>query len=249
MIPSPLLLIVTALVLLLALGELRPLVRPQAPRWRRWLLNGGSSLLASALAGVAWYWPNQQLGIFSNTFSWGSFALLVLLYDLLLWGWHRLMHEWSWLWRFHRFHHLDPELDATTGLRFHPMEFLLSGVWRWAFLALLQPTLAEWTLATSLVTLLALFHHSRIDLPAIWERRLAWILVTPRWHHSHHHPEREWHDGHYAVVLTLWDRLFRTAQQAPDLRLGLLGEPAEKGWRWRELLRAFQPRAAGRSTL
>ncbi|NUQ82302.1 MAG: sterol desaturase family protein [Bacteroidetes bacterium] len=231
--------LVTFLVIFLLIGEWRPRLPVRISRMKRWMINIGSGAGASLVAGLIWFLPLKLIPDFSlngldainpDAFNWMRLILLFLVYDLALWGWHKLMHEADWLWVYHRFHHLDAELDTTTGLRFHPMEFVLSGAWRLVILLILNPSPAEWLLVTLTASSFALFHHSRIRLPAKLDNLLSLVVVTPDWHHTHHHPDRATHDSNYGVILTAWDRLFRTARQAPDERLGLYGASPTDSW-------------------
>jgi sterol desaturase/sphingolipid hydroxylase (fatty acid hydroxylase superfamily) len=136
-------------------------------------------------------------------------AALVLL-DYTLFLWHVLLHRVSILWRCHLPHHVDLDLTASTALRFHFTELLLSVPWRAAQMILIgvrRRTLTLWQTAT-LVEIL--FHHSNLRLPCKLERVLQWLIVTPRLHGIHHSAVRDQTDSNWSSGLTLWDRLHRT---------------------------------------
>jgi sterol desaturase/sphingolipid hydroxylase (fatty acid hydroxylase superfamily) len=232
------------LILMLTLGEYIPFLTVKNSRIKRWTINIGSLLLASLLAGAIWWWPNQFWAkssiniidiICPTSLAPLRVFVLLLLYDLSLWIWHRAMHVFPWLWHIHYFHHLDPELDATTGLRFHPLEFILSGFWRWGLLWAIGPDVLEWTIITTIASLFAIFHHSRFRLPTNADRVIRGLFVTPTWHQAHHNPERIFHDGHYSVIFTIWDRIFRTWHLPNNHKIGLSGYTPNEGTMWKFL--------------
>jgi sterol desaturase/sphingolipid hydroxylase (fatty acid hydroxylase superfamily) len=143
-------------------------------------------------------------------------ALDLLLLDGLIYWWHRANHEVPLLWRFHRVHHLDRFLDASTAVRFHFGEVALSAAARAGVIVLLALVLAA-----------AIFHHSNLRLPAPLERALALIVVTPSIHWVHHHRRRIDTDANYSTVLSLWDRLFRSSapgRRTLDMAIGVEGD-------------------------
>lgn len=162
---------------------------------------------------------------------------LTLLHLLLLDGWiylwHRMNHEWNFLWRFHQVHHLDETLDLSTALRFHGGELLLSAVFRLLPIMLFGIPFATLVLFESLVLLFSLFHHANLKLPKKLDRGLSWLIVTPNWHWLHHHAEAADLKTHYGTILTLWDRmagsLSRTSPD-PGLPIGIPGQ-ADRPWR------------------
>jgi sterol desaturase/sphingolipid hydroxylase (fatty acid hydroxylase superfamily) len=145
-----------------------------------------------------------------------SFELVaaLLLFDLSFYYWHRLNHSWPLLWRFHNVHHIDPDLDVSTGFRFHPGEIALSTGFRAVQIALLIVLLgvSAWTFAIyeALFQAATLFHHSNVRLPAALERALNLVFVTPRMHGLHHSMVREETNSNYSVVFSFWDRLHRS---------------------------------------
>ncbi len=149
-----------------------------------------------------------------------------LLIDLWQYAWHRMNHGLPILWRFHAVHHADRELEASSGLRFHTGEIVLSSVARLAVLPVLGVSIAHVLLYEAVLLPVILFHHANVRLPENVDRRLRWLLVTPRmhWvHHSRHQPET---DSNYSSVFSLWDRVFGSFRLSRDpgaLRLGLAG--------------------------
>jgi len=133
-----------------------------------------------------------------------------LLLDYTLYLWHRLNHRAPFLWKFHAVHHLDLDLDSTTGLRFHFGELTLAAWFRAAQILLLgvdRETLRAWQ---QLLVLSVVFHHSNLQLPIAIERRLVNVIVTPRMHGIHHSIRGEEVDANYSSLLSVWDRLHRS---------------------------------------
>ena len=150
--------------------------------------------------------------------------------DLLIYLQHRVFHAVPLFWRLHQVHHCDRDMDATTGVRFHPLEMLLSfGLKALAVAALGAPAVAVlafevWLNATSL------FNHANWRMPSLADTMLRWVVVTPDMHRVHHSVRRAEQDSNFGFNLPWWDRLLGTYRAAPadghaGMRLGL-GEDA-----------------------
>jgi sterol desaturase/sphingolipid hydroxylase (fatty acid hydroxylase superfamily) len=220
--------LVFAGVLLVLLGweSLRPR-RPAAPgRWRRRLnnllllfINTGLLRLVMALAGIsaaavagAWDW-----GLLRRLDMpwWPAFFLSIVLLDLVIYIQHVIMHKVGFLWRLHRVHHTDKDFDATTALRFHPVEILLSMAVKIGAVILLGVPLAAMIVFEILLNACAMFNHSNIDLPLGLDRWLRLIIVTPDMHRVHHSVIRRETDSNYGFCLPWWDRSFGTYRDQP----------------------------------
>jgi sterol desaturase/sphingolipid hydroxylase (fatty acid hydroxylase superfamily) len=137
-------------------------------------------------------------------------ALALALMDYTLYLWHVLLHRWPFLWRCHVVHRVDLDLSASTAVRFHFAEMVLSVPWRAAQVLLIgvrPPMLKAWQTATLVEVL---FQHSNLRLPLRVERALQWLVVTPRMHGIHHSSVREETDSNWSSGLTLWDWLHGT---------------------------------------
>ena len=157
--------------------------------------------------------------------GWAAALLACVLMDYTLYLWHVLTHRVPWLWRFHLVHHADLDLDASTAIRFHFGELLISIPWRVAQIVLIgtgpQP-LMLWQTAT-LVSIL--FHHSNAELPLPLERALSRVVVTPRMHGIHHSIVQTEVNSNWSSGLAFWDRLHRTFRfDAPHTRV-IVGVP------------------------
>ncbi len=158
--------------------------------------------------------------------GWTGLLLDILILDLWIYGWHRLNHEWQVLWRFHEIHHLDEFLDASSALRFHFGEVLLSSVVRAAVIFALGVPLTSVIVFETLLALMTMFHHSNVRLPAAIERPLSLIVVTPSIHWVHHHAIRADTDSNYSALLSVWDRVFGSRSstvRTPDMPIGVEG--------------------------
>ena len=141
---------------------------------------------------------------------WLTVVLACVLMDYTLYVWHVLVHKHPWLWRFHVVHHADLDLDASTAVRFHFGELLISIPWRLAQIAIIGTSpqaLVIWQTAT-LVSIL--FHHSNADLPEAFERTLSRVIVTPRMHGIHHSVVHDEVNSNWSSGLAVWDRLHGT---------------------------------------
>jgi sterol desaturase/sphingolipid hydroxylase (fatty acid hydroxylase superfamily) len=153
-------------------------------------------------------------------------ALAFLLLDLSFYWWHRVNHRVPFLWRFHNVHHVDPDLDVTTALRFHFAEIAFSAAFRVGQVAVLGlPPAVYWAYEVCF-QVNTLFHHSNVRLPIALERRLARLLVTPRMHGIHHSQVEAEAMSNYGVLLPWWDRLHRTLRLNVPQREIVVGVPA-----------------------
>jgi sterol desaturase/sphingolipid hydroxylase (fatty acid hydroxylase superfamily) len=207
------------LALLLLWEALAPLRSKGAlTRSQRWpgalvLMGAGvavSRLLAPAgLAGAALWAEAGGLGVghmlHPPSLAWG--LVCVVLLDLAVWAQHRASHAWGWLWRLHRVHHADPDIDLSTAVRFHPFEIAVSLGWKALVVVALGAPAWAVLLFEVLLNATALFNHANIRLPGWLERPLGWVLVTPRQHRVHHSLAGPDLNHNFGFCLNLWDRL------------------------------------------
>ncbi|WP_191083775.1 sterol desaturase family protein [Roseococcus microcysteis] len=224
------------LAALILAERLLPWAQPRPLGMRRWWPNLGLVAVGSVLvrftlplaAVAAAFWAQAQgIGLMNwlDLPLWVAIPLTVVVFDLLIYFQHRVFHHVPWLWRLHRVHHADPEMDATTGVRFHPVEIWLSMVIKIAFaVALGAPP--EGILAFEiLLNAASLFEHAAIRLPPKLDRALGWVIVTPNLHRIHHSERAHETNSHYGFCLSLWDRLFGTwrGKWEGELVLGVRG--------------------------
>ncbi len=163
----------------------------------------------------------------------------VALLDYTLYLWHVLTHRVPLLWRFHQAHHLDREMDATTGLRFHFGEIALSILFRAAQVFVLGPTPAGLAAWQFFLFSCILFHHANIRLSLDWERRLARLIVTPRLHGIHHSVAPEEVNSNWSSGLTVWDWLHGTLRTDVPQETIVIGVAGHRNDSDQELLNAL----------
>ncbi len=154
----------------------------------------------------------------------------ILLLDCMIYWWHRLNHVIPFLWRFHEVHHLDEAMDASTALRFHFGEVLLSAGNRAIFIALFAVPLTSVLVVETLLFCVALFHHANLRLPDGVDRVLSKLIVTPRIHNAHHHAKRRDTDSNYGNLFSFWDRIFGSYNGRifdADAKIGVEGRKDE----------------------
>ncbi len=222
---------VTAFALVLAtmaaLEAWRPRRRRGHPRRRRWPSNLGIVVLDTAVLrlafpiaaiGVAFWAEANGIGLLNLLPLpwWIAVPLAVVALDLAIWAQHVLFHHVPALWRIHRMHHADLDIDVTTGIRFHPLEILLSMAIKLVVVALLGAPAVAVLVFEVLLNATSMFSHANWCLPARVDRILRRILVTPDMHRVHHSIRREETDSNFGFNLPWWDRLFGTYRAGPQ---------------------------------
>lgn len=193
---------------------------------RRWAVNLGlvavdvavQRLTVGALAVVTAAWAQEQgVGLFNvlDVPWWVGAAVAFLVLDFAIYLQHVLSHRLPLFWRLHRVHHADLDIDVTSGLRFHPVEILLSLVWKSAVVAAIGAD--PWVVVAFEVVLngSAIFTHANFRLPSALDTALRWLVCTPDMHRVHHSIERAEADTNYGFFLSVWDRLCGTYHAAP----------------------------------
>lgn len=223
---------VLALALLLERRWTSGLPRPLGRR--RWLPNLSLVAIGSVLArllvpagavGAALWAEARGIGLLHGAPAPLAWAATILLLDLAIYLQHRVFHAVPWLWRLHQVHHADPEVDATTGVRFHPLELLLSLLLKAALAAALGAPPEAVVAFEILLNASSVLTHADVALPPRLERGMRAVLVTPALHRIHHSERPEEERSHYGFCLSVWDRLLGTwrGQAAEPLVLGVPG--------------------------
>jgi sterol desaturase/sphingolipid hydroxylase (fatty acid hydroxylase superfamily) len=140
-------------------------------------------------------------------------------------GWlvHLVQHKVFLLWRFHVVHHSDNNVDVTTGLRHHPIESVLRGVFFLIGVLVAGAPMYAVMIFQTLLVLSTQFTHANIHLPARLDKALRYFIVSPGMHKVHHHWQRPYTDSNYGAVLSIWDRLLGTYQylEPSQIKYGL----------------------------
>jgi sterol desaturase/sphingolipid hydroxylase (fatty acid hydroxylase superfamily) len=204
---------------------------------KRWFSNFSMVLLGAivarliiptGLAAIAIYSQNNHLGLWNHLSAslWLSVPISVLLFDCLIYWQHRLFHRVPMFWRIHRVHHADPHLDASTGLRFHPLEIALSLIVKITAVLLLGAPVLAILIFEVVLNATSIFNHSNIKLPVKLDKLLKTVIVTQSMHRIHHSQVVHETDSNFGFNLSIWDRLFgsyieEAANGDEGIKLGL----------------------------
>jgi sterol desaturase/sphingolipid hydroxylase (fatty acid hydroxylase superfamily) len=201
------------------------------PRGRRWFTNLGVLLTDYlAVAAVTFVIPitaaltadwaeANGVGLFHilDWPDWIEWIIAFVVLDFVIWGQHVATHKVPILWRVHRVHHSDEDLDATTAVRFHPIEIILSIFVKSAAVVLLGAPAVLVVLFEAVVNGSAVFNHANARLPLWLDRILRLAIVTPDMHRVHHSVINRETDSNYGFALSVWDRVFRTYNDQPEM--------------------------------
>ncbi len=224
----------------MAWWEHRAAARPvSVSRIRRWIANLGlvvvnslvlrlaMPVLAVGMADVA---ESRGWGLLNwiQAPSWFEFLLAMVVLDFAIYAQHVVMHKVPLLWRLHRMHHSDVDFDTSTGLRFHPLEIVVSMLFKLLVVAALGPAMAAVIVFEIVLNGTALFNHGNVRLPPAADRWLRLLVVTPDMHRVHHSVIRRETDSNFGFNLPWWDRLFGTYRDQPEkghagMTIGLAG--------------------------
>ncbi len=209
-------------IVFLLLLEQRISYRPYTvAKLRRWLTN----IPLSLVNGITYHLlftttiitlinqnEVQKLGLLNviELPSWLSVVLGILILDFSIYVWHLLTHAVPFLWRFHRVHHADLNMDVTTANRFHLGEFLVTGLLRMAIIYTFGISILAYVMFEILINLSIQFHHSSIKVAPAFERIWMLLFVPPSLHRIHHSVKIRERDSNFGVLLSIWDRMFGT---------------------------------------
>ncbi|MEO7394070.1 MAG: sterol desaturase family protein [Chitinophagaceae bacterium] len=161
------------------------------------------------------YWFNTGVAM--------TIVIAVLALDFSSWLVHLVMHKTPVLWRFHLIHHSDTNVDVTTGLRHHPGDSLLRGIFFIIFIFISGAPMYSVMIYQTLVVISTAFTHANISLPQKLDKALSYIIISPNMHKVHHHWKQPFTDTNYGAVFSFWDRLLGTFSilAIKDIRYGL----------------------------
>ena len=239
MITYLILLVQAAMGLVERLAPRRPFSHGVATRWLgNFGLAAGGIALASGLIAVggsvtvAIWCAQNEVGLLYRLADPPPLAAQVVLafvaLDVCMWLQHWIQHKVPFLWRAHRVHHTDLDVDFTTSFRFHPFEAVWAVAWRSLLVAVLGLPIAGVLLYQLVLQLVGPLSHASLRIPERVDAVARKLLVTPDLHRVHHSARAPETDRNFGVVLSVWDRLFRTYQAQPekghlDMELGLQG--------------------------
>jgi len=190
----------------------------------RWFSNISITLIGTAI--VRSFFPVLAATFAANKTSWGilhqvplPYALKVLLgvlaFDLIIYGQHVLFHSVPLFWRLHMMHHADLDIDVTTGLRFHPIEIMLSMCIKIAAVIIVGPPVLAVILFEILLNGTSMFNHGNIRMPLNVDKVLRRVVVTPDMHRVHHSVVIKETNSNFGFNFPWWDRIFGTYKDQP----------------------------------
>jgi len=232
------------LVIMMLLEWQKPARKSPIAAKHRWLANFGLVFISSVIArltvpigltALAIYNAEQGIGLFNliQIPVWLTIVFSVLILDLLIYWQHRLFHQVPLLWRLHKVHHADSHIDASTGLRFHPVEIVLSILVKFIVVtALGAPAIAVLIFEIALNGF-ALFNHANIQLPKKLEQVLRYVVITQQLHRIHHSQQPDETNSNFGFSVVWWDKLFSSYKSTASdddsqLKVGLSQHPASK---------------------
>lgn len=206
-------------------------------RARRWINNLSIVVFNTLLLRIVFPIAATGLAMWSADQGWGVLNIIkinavlavivsVVIMDMVIYLQHVLVHAVPLFWRLHRVHHADLDYDVTTGIRFHPLEIMLSMLIKFATISLLGPPVIAVVLFEVILNATAMFNHANIQLPSALERWLRWLVVTPDMHRVHHSVEDDETNSNFGFNLPWWDHIFGTYREQPrqghqNMQIGL----------------------------
>ncbi len=176
--------------------------------------------------GIFVWLDTNQFGIlhFFELPVWIELLMAILVLDLIAqYGVHYVLHKVPVLWRLHIVHHSDKHVDATTGTRHHPFDFLLRETFALLAVVIMGMPISFYFFYRILSVLFTYFTHANIRMPLWLDKTLSYVIVTPNMHKFHHHYKLPWTDTNYGNMLSIWDRIFGTFiyGNVDDIQYGL----------------------------
>jgi sterol desaturase/sphingolipid hydroxylase (fatty acid hydroxylase superfamily) len=194
---------------------------------QRWPINLGLAAFNMILMRITIGSFAYLSAVYAQTRGWGLLNLVpappwlavivtLIVLDFALYAQHILMHKWPLLWRLHQVHHTDLEFDVTTAVRFHPLEIVLSMLYKVLCILLIGAHPASVIAFEIILNGAASFNHSNVDIRPSLDRKLRRLIITPDMHRIHHSARREEADSNYGFSISLWDRLCGTYTADPQ---------------------------------
>lgn len=216
---------------------LSPRRKQPVNRKQRWPINIGLAafnmiLMRMTLGGAAYFSAidatERGWGLLNGLTlpGWLGFTVTLLVLDFAIYCQHVIFHKWPLLWRMHQVHHTDLAFDATTAVRFHPLEILISMIYKVACVYLLGAAPLAVIAFEIILNGAATFNHSNVNIPVDLDKKLRWLIITPDMHRIHHSTVRSEIDSNYGFSISCWDRLCRTyvatpGQDQTEMEIGL----------------------------
>jgi len=181
-----------------------------------------------AAVGVATYCKDYDIGLLNivSIPEWSKIIVAILVLDFAIYIQHVLFHFLPFLWRFHKVHHVDLDIDLTTGLRFHPVEMILSMIIKFGVICFIGAPVLAVIVFEVVLNAMAVFNHGNIQLAKWFDKALRIFVVTPDVHRVHHSTIAKETNSNFGFNLIYWDKILGTYQAQPqkghlDMDIGL----------------------------
>lgn len=174
-------------------------------------------IFPASAVGVAWWAQENGYGIL-NVVAWNEWLellIVMLFFDFAIYWQHVFFHHWPWLWRLHRLHHSDKTFDYSLSIRFHPLEILISMLYKSVLIILVGASPLSMLVFEVVLNAMALFNHGNINIKGKLDHALRWVIVTPDMHRIHHSVYPKETNSNYSFNLSIWDRLFGSYTKSP----------------------------------
>ena len=174
-------------------------------------------LLSATVVSLAALGAERGWGLLNNLplSSWSKIIASVILLDLAIYLQHVMFHAVPALWRVHQMHHADLDFDVTTGVRFHPIEIMLSMLIKFGVIAAVGASSVGVLIFEVLLNATSMFNHGNVRIPVAFDRYLRWFVVTPDMHRVHHSILVAETNSNFGFNLPWWDRLLGTYRAQP----------------------------------
>ncbi len=172
-----------------------------------------NAVFGIATVGIFSWLQSSEFGLlhFFEAPIWVELIIAILILDLIAqYGVHYFLHKVPAMWRLHIVHHSDKNVDATTGTRHHPIDFIIRETFALIAVFITGMPIAFYLFYRILSVLFTYWTHANIALPLALDKGLSYIIVTPNMHKFHHHFELPWTDSNYGNMFSIWDRIFGT---------------------------------------
>ena len=204
-----------------SLEGLRPLIKLRYHKWKHAGINLiflATTMVINVLFGVLTlgvfeFVGRHELGLLYlfDLPIWVELIVAVMVLDLIGQYWiHFLLHKYKWMWKFHMIHHSDTKVDATTGTRHHPGDYMMRELFALVAITITGAPLAYYMVYRIATILCTYLTHANISLPPTLDRLISMVFISPNMHKFHHHFERPWTNTNYGNIFSIWDRLFGT---------------------------------------
>ncbi len=198
-----------------------PLFRFSYNKWKHAGVNFiflATTMIINVIFGIitvgVFVWIKQyQIGLtyYINLPVWLELLICILIFELMAqYLVHYMLHRITWMWKFHMIHHSDTHLDATSGTRHHPGDFVMREIFALAAVVVTGAPVGYYFFYRICTVFFTYFTHANINLPIWLDKPLSLVFITPNMHKFHHHYKRPWTDTNFGNIFSIWDRIFGT---------------------------------------